>query len=282
MSFEHMRLQTACLALVVSVALAAPVWAAEGSGEDGSDPTPSGEYNATRKLGRGMAAIVYGFLEVPGNMVQEGRVNGALYGATVGLILGTGKMVARIPVGIYEVVTAPFQAPPGYEPILEPEYTWEYFRADEGELYGLRNTYLADEEQAIGAIPGSVVDRRRGALVVQFPTELLFPFGSAELSPQAGKRLDDLAVILKRNPDARLFVKGFTDTTGPDAYNFALSDERAGVVRAHLASRGIAASRIDTGGFGPALPVASNETPEGRRFNRRVEIEIRAGEVAAP
>jgi putative exosortase-associated protein (TIGR04073 family) len=282
MSFDRMRLGTACLALGASLALAVPAVAAEATEAEGLSPERQGEYNASRKLGRGLAGIVYGVLEVPGNMVQEGRVHGPLYGATVGLILGTAKMVARIPVGVFETVTAPFEMPPGYEPILEPEYPWLYFRAEEGELYGLRNTYLADEEKAIAAIPGSVVERRRGALVVQFPSELLFPFGSAELSPEARQRLDELATVLSGNPEARLFVKGFTDTIGPDAYNFALSDERARVVRAHLASRGIAANRIDIGGFGPALPVASNDTPEGRRFNRRVEIEVRAGEVAAP
>ncbi len=283
MSCRDKSLQTACLAaLGALVLLAVPARAETPTAEDAALRGEDSPYTATRKLGRGVASVVYGMLEVPGNMLQEGRVNGPFYGATVGLILGTGKMVARIPVGVYEVLTAPFELPPGYEPILEPEYPWLYFRAEEGELYGLRNNYLAEEERAIGSIPGSVVERRRGALVVQFPSELLFEFGSSTLSPDARRRLDELARILSRNPEARLFVKGFTDSTGPDVYNVALSQQRARVVRGYLANRGIAANRIDTGGFGPALPVASNDTREGRRSNRRVEIEVRAGEVAAP
>jgi putative exosortase-associated protein (TIGR04073 family) len=254
------------------VAIALPAAAEEVEG---------GEYTALRKLGRGVASVIYGVLEVPGNMVQEGRVRGPLYGATVGLLLGTGKMVARLPVGAFEVVTAPFAVPPGYEPILEPEFPWDYFRAEEGELYGLRNTYLAREEREIAAIPGAVVSRQSGALEVKFPGDLLFAFGSAELSPTARERLDALARVLVQNPDSQLFVKGFTDATGSEAYNLALSEERARAVRAYLSRRGIGAHQIDSGGFGAALPVASNDDRAGRQANRRVEIEVRAGTVAA-
>lgn len=264
--------RAACLVAAALVAIALPAAAEE---------TEDGEYTPLRKLGRGVAGVIYGMLEVPGNMVQEGRVHGPLYGATVGFLLGTGKLVARIPVGVFEVVTAPFAIPPGYEPILEPEFTWQYFRAQEGELYGLRNTYLTREEYEIAAIPGAVVSRQSGALEVRFPTDLLFAFGSAQLSPTARESLDALARVLVQNPDSRLFVKGFTDATGSEAYNLALSEERARAVRAYLTSRGIGAHQIDTGGFGAALPVASNDDPAGRQANRRVEIEVRAGTVAA-
>lgn len=275
-------LRIACLALV-ALLMALPAMADtadDGTRDDGTKA--GGEYTATRKLGRGVASVIYGMLEVPGNMVQEGRVNGPLYGATVGLFLGAGKMVARIPVGVYEVLTSPFEMPAGYEPILEPEFPWQYFRAEEGELYGLRNTYLTKEEHQIAEIPGAVVTRQSGALEVRFPTDLLFAFNSAELTPAARQSLDSLARILVRNPDSRLFVKGFTDATGPEPYNVALSQDRAKAVQAYLVSRGLDASQIETEGFGPALPVASNDSPLGREANRRVEIEVRAGQVAAP
>src|SRR5262245_31964817 len=144
----RISIRAACLVVATLVAIALPAAAAEQEVE-------SGAYTPLRKLGRGVAGVIYGFLEVPGNMVQEGRANGPLYGATVGFLMGTGKMVARIPVSVFEVVTSPFAIPPGYEPILEPEFTWQYFRADEGELYGLRNNYLSREEREIAAIPGA-------------------------------------------------------------------------------------------------------------------------------
>ncbi len=286
MSSENPRIsiRAACLVITTLVAIALPAAAevpAAAEAPAAVEEQEVAEYTPLRKLGRGVAGVIYGFLEVPGNMVQEGRVHGPIYGATVGFLMGTGKMVARIPVSVFEVVTSPLAIPPGYEPILEPEFTWQYFRADEGELYGLRNNYLSREEREIAAIPGAVVTRQDGALEVRFPTDLLFALGSADLTPAARQSLDSLARVLVQNPDSRLFVKGFTDATGPEAYNLALSEERARAVRGYLTSRGIGANQIDTGGFGAALPVASNDDPAGRQANRRVEIEVRAGTVAA-
>ena len=177
---------------------------------------PIEELSAARKLGRGLMGILTGVLEVPGNMVQEGRAHGPLYGATVGLLIGSGKLVARELVGVYEVLTAPFEAPPGYQPILEPEYPWQYFDAGPSELYGLRSTTLARAEPRIAAIPGVVVERRNGALIVQFPEDLNFEPGSASLTNSARRRLKQLASAIEDNPEARLFVKGFADTTGAE------------------------------------------------------------------
>ena len=113
------RIRFLCLAAPILALLATPIAAFA------DDPVE--ELTAARKLGRGLTGILWGVLEVPGNMVQEGREHGVLYGATVGLFMGAGKLVARELIGVYEVVTAPFQAPPGYQPILEPEYPWQYF-----------------------------------------------------------------------------------------------------------------------------------------------------------
>lgn len=81
---------------------------------------------AGHKVGRGLAAIACGFLEVPGNIVKETDERGAV-GVPIGLAIGLGMFVARELVGLYEVLSAPFPAPPGYRPILDPEYPWDYF-----------------------------------------------------------------------------------------------------------------------------------------------------------
>lgn len=88
------------------------------------------EYTAARKAGRGLAAMTTGFLEVPGNMVAETRKHGAGMGVPLGFVFGLGKIVVRELVGVYEFVSAPFAAPAGYVPIIEPEFPWSYF--DEG------------------------------------------------------------------------------------------------------------------------------------------------------
>jgi putative exosortase-associated protein (TIGR04073 family) len=67
------------------------------------------------------------FLEVPGNMVKVGRERGPAWGATLGFVQGLGMLVVRPLVGVYEFVSSPFPAPPGYQPIIRPEFPWSYF-----------------------------------------------------------------------------------------------------------------------------------------------------------
>jgi len=88
------------------------------------------EYTAARKAGRGLAAMTTAFLEVPGNMVAESREHGAGLGMPVGFAIGLGKIVARVLVGTYEFLSAPFAVPAGFEPIIEPEFPWSYFEGD--------------------------------------------------------------------------------------------------------------------------------------------------------
>ncbi len=85
------------------------------------------EYTAARKFGRGFAAMTTGFLEIPGNIVAETREHGAGAGVPLGFVFGLGKLVVRELVGVYEFVTAPFEAPAGFVPIIEPEFPWSYF-----------------------------------------------------------------------------------------------------------------------------------------------------------
>ncbi|MCA9543207.1 MAG: OmpA family protein [Myxococcales bacterium] len=69
-------------------------------------------------------------------------------------------------------------------------------------------------------------------------------------------------------------VEGHTDSRGKDEYNRALSDDRAKAVVAYLTSKGVAAERLVSQGFGEDQPIASNETKDGRAQNRRVEFVI--------
>ncbi|WP_305909850.1 exosortase system-associated protein, TIGR04073 family [Methylomarinum sp. Ch1-1] len=81
---------------------------------------------SARKLGRGLAAMTCGFLEIPGNIIAETRAQGAV-GVPIGLAIGLGMTVTRELVGVYEFVSAPFPMPAGFQPILRPEYPWDYF-----------------------------------------------------------------------------------------------------------------------------------------------------------
>ena len=112
----------------------------------------------------------------------------------------------------------------------------------------------------------------RGLLVTL--GDVLFAFNKADLSAQAGPRLDKLANFLKQFPDRKLLIEGYTDSVGGDSYNQELSERRAQAVRDALVQRGVDTGRITARGYGKAHPVADNATPEGRAMNRRVEIVI--------
>jgi putative exosortase-associated protein (TIGR04073 family) len=85
------------------------------------------EYTAAHKFGRGMAGMTCGFLEIPGNIVQVSRERSPAWGFTLGFAQGLGKLIPRILVGVYETISAPFEVPDGFEPIIMPEYPWDYF-----------------------------------------------------------------------------------------------------------------------------------------------------------
>ena len=106
-----------------------------------------------------------------------------------------------------------------------------------------------------------------------------FDFDKATIQSDAQSLLDDIAKMLEDFPDWRLQIVGHTDATGDPAHNERLSGERAAAVKAALVSRGIEASRLESGGAGETKPVASNDTPEGRALNRRVEL-VRLESVA--
>lgn len=107
-------------------------------------------------------------------------------------------------------------------------------------------------------------------LKIDVPSDISFDVGSAAVKPAMRPVLDQFAQGL--DPAMRVRIVGHTDSSGSDALNEALSVERANSVRDYLASRGVAAARIDTAGRGEREPVADNSTAEGRARNRRVEI----------
>jgi outer membrane protein OmpA-like peptidoglycan-associated protein len=106
-----------------------------------------------------------------------------------------------------------------------------------------------------------------------------FAFDRADLLPAAKEILDrEVTPELKEDPHLTVRVEGHTDSVGSDSYNQALSEKRAGAVKAYLVSEGISSSRIESRGYGETQPVADNESAIGRAKNRRVEIKVALGE----
>jgi len=101
-----------------------------------------------------------------------------------------------------------------------------------------------------------------------------FDFNKADIRPEARPVLDEAAAVLNNEGNIGVLVVGHTDSIGSDSYNLKLSQRRADAVAKYLTSHGVNPQRIKTEGAGKSHPVASNDTPDGRAQNRRVELHV--------
>jgi OOP family OmpA-OmpF porin len=99
-----------------------------------------------------------------------------------------------------------------------------------------------------------------------------FDFDKSNIRPGDAAVLDEAAATLQANPNVTVNVNGHTDAIGSEEYNLGLSNRRADAVVNYLGEKGIASSRLIPHGYGKSQPVATNDTPEGRAENRRVEL----------
>ena len=109
---------------------------------------------------------------------------------------------------------------------------------------------------------------------VEFATNIGFQTGSAKLTPESYPYLDQLVQIMNENLDCWVKLDGHTDSTGSDAINTKISQQRVDSIKDYLIEKGINPNRIVAKGHGSSKPIASNDTAEGRAQNRRVEINL--------
>jgi OmpA-OmpF porin, OOP family len=111
---------------------------------------------------------------------------------------------------------------------------------------------------------------------------VLFNFGKATLTPDGKAKLDQMAQTLATNRHYVVQVEGYTDATGPSEYNMELSRRRANAVAQYLTlEHKIPLYRIHMAGFGKAVPVAQNNSRNGRKQNRRVDVRVFAPQLTA-
>jgi len=103
---------------------------------------------------------------------------------------------------------------------------------------------------------------------------LNFEYAKAVIKSESFPFLDELADVLVKEPTWKIKIVGHTDNVGSDASNLELSKKRAIAVSNYLVTKGVDASKITTDGKGESMPIATNDTPEGRDKNRRVEFTI--------
>jgi len=127
-------------------------------------------------------------------------------------------------------------------------------------------------------LEGTKIERIGEGIKITFDSGILFAFDSAELSNDAKSNIGKFASILNKYPDTDILVEGHTDSDGSDEYNQSLSERRAQAVIAYSVTLGVSGKRFTTIGYGEKQPVVSNDTSEGKRLNRRVEVAIMANE----
>jgi outer membrane protein OmpA-like peptidoglycan-associated protein len=139
--------------------------------------------------------------------------------------------------------------------------------------------YMDRQEQdlraALAQSQAASIQRTQDVLTATFKSEVLFDFNSSKLKPGAYSEMDRVARILNKYPQTTIRVEGYTDQTGSEAYNQALSERRAIAVKNALVQRGVDPARIQTVGYGESQPISSLAA-----MNRRVNIvimPIRAG-----
>ena len=147
------------------------------------------------------------------------------------------------------------------------------YNALEQEYQQLQASFTADQAQIV---------LLKGKLKVTMVDQVLFPEGGFRLNSQAKAVLGKLVPTLSGLQQTKIIVDGYTDNVpiGPGlkregiSSNLELSSRRADVVVEYLVQQGVNQNLISAQGFGESNPVASNDTPEGRSQNRRIEVTL--------
>ncbi len=125
-----------------------------------------------------------------------------------------------------------------------------------------------DQDQCPGTPKGAKVNSN-GCWVLE---GIQFDTGKWNIKPESYPVLDAVVPVLEENPTLKLEVQGHTDNVGSQRSNQKLSENRAEAVMEHFVAKGIQPERLSSAGYGFSKPIASNDTPEGRAKNRRVQL----------
>lgn len=182
---------------------------------------------------------------------------GAAVGAGVGALIGKDGKAAAIGAAVGSAVGA-----------------------TAGAIIGKKMDQKAAELAALEAATVETVEDANGleAIKVTFDSGILFALNRADLNDASKANLAKFANQMRDLPETDITIYGHTDNTGSDAVNERLSKQRAESVLNYLKTCGIAGERMTSEGMSYHMPVASNETAEGRAQNRRVEVYISANE----
>jgi outer membrane protein OmpA-like peptidoglycan-associated protein len=140
---------------------------------------------------------------------------------------------------------------------------------------GAEGHRMDQQQKELQQIPGVEVTRpTANEIDINLTNDILFDFNSYALRSESKSTLQNLADNFRKYPDEQISVEGHTDAIGSLDANQRLSEQRADTVRNYLVDQGVTGTRITSIGYGETRPKATNDTPEGRQLNRRVEIHV--------
>jgi len=140
---------------------------------------------------------------------------------------------------------------------------------------GAEGHRMDQQQKELQQIPGVEVTRPTpNEIDINLTNDILFDFNSYALRSESKSTLQNLADNFRKYPDEQISVEGHTDAVGSLEANQRLSEQRADTVRNYLVDQGVSGTRISSIGYGETRPKATNDTPEGRQLNRRVEIHV--------
>ncbi len=153
-----------------------------------------------------------------------------------------------------------------------------------GERFGFfadAENYLAENQQmsTVNKQLNEVIERDLYVVPLEIGqsirlNNIFFEFAKATLTDESSHELDRILPYFKKFPHLRIEISGHTDAIGSDEANQKLSEDRANSVREYLIKKGVRIDKIEAVGYGETIPVATNETDEGRQLNRRVEFTV--------
>ena len=145
---------------------------------------------------------------------------------------------------------------------------------------GLMGNYMDKQAAEMQRVVGENdrLRKEQETIYLSLGSDVLFDSGKATLQPGARTKLTELAGILAKYPRTIVTITGNTDSRGSVELNDRLSKERAQAVADELVANGVNPAPIVTFGAGYSNPVATNDTPEGRQQNRRVDIVVKPDE----
>ncbi len=283
LELELLQLRSAMRRLVLVASIAALTFAARQAAAADSERGPF--YVQAHVAGASVAFVdpVIGLsfpLELHGGYHFSGRHDGFVVGLTQRIGFGSGvygMTLARIgwdipiPVGRAELTIAPYVFGGAFYPFGDGDAGAHFGAGGELRIFPL---HAPDPDH-----PEVVRKERRVVLAadhIDIKEKIQFRPNEAVIDPVSYPLLDEIAAVIKENPQIELLaIEGHASSEGDPVANEKLSDARAHAVRQHLIDRGgVKAESLDAKGYGASRPIATNDTPEGRESNRRVEFNI--------